>query len=73
VQLGLSRISSRALDHFERESEVFFERVRSGYLTRARAAPTRIRRIDASGSVGDVQRQIAECLVGLLTSAGAAK
>jgi dTMP kinase len=72
VQLGLSRISNRALDHFERETEAFFERVRSGYLTRAGTAPQRIRRIDASGSIGDVQRQIAECLAELLASAGAA-
>jgi dTMP kinase len=71
VQVGLSRISSRSLDHFERESETFFERVRDGYQTRARAAPRRIRRIDASGSIGEVQRQIAESLAELLASAGA--
>jgi dTMP kinase len=52
------RISARSLDHFEREQRPFFERVREAYLELHAAEPQRIKLIDASLSLGDVQRQI---------------
>ena len=50
VATGLARARARAHapDRFETEQGVFFERVRSGYLTRAALDPQRIRVIDAS-------------------------
>ncbi|MBB1089030.1 dTMP kinase [Lysobacter sp. SG-8] len=49
VEVGLARIQGRGgMDRIESEHTAFFERVRAGYLERARAAPGRIRVIDAS-------------------------
>jgi dTMP kinase len=50
VEVGLARAQRRAHggDRFEDETRRFFERVRSGYLAVARAAPERCRVIDAS-------------------------
>jgi dTMP kinase len=63
VEVGLARAGKRgAADRFEQENMEFFERVRKGYLQRARAEPLRIRVVDASGTVSEVQGQIAEAL-----------
>ncbi len=50
VRVGLERMQARrgAVDRFEIESAQFFERVRNRYLELARAAPQRIRIIDAT-------------------------
>ena len=50
VSEGRARIRGRRADRFERESNEFFERIRTAYLDRARAAPERYRIIDASDS-----------------------
>ena len=62
-ELARARIAqTRALDRFEREQLAFFERVRAGYLDRARSHPERIRLIDASESVEAIQRRLAAIL-----------
>ncbi len=53
---------ARALDKFEQEQGLFFERVRAAYLERARQFPQRIHVIDASRSVESIR----ETLAGLL-------
>jgi dTMP kinase len=58
VEVGLSRIAGRPHDHFEREGEPFFERVRQTYLDLAAADPGRIHTVDASGSPDSVRRAI---------------
>jgi len=50
--------SGKTLDRFEREEQVFFDRVRGAYLTRAKADPDRIRVIDASGDAAAVRRLV---------------
>ncbi len=62
-QLARARIAdTRELDRFEREQLAFFERVRAGYLDRARANPHRFRIIDAAQSVETIQQNLAQIL-----------
>lgn len=59
VKLGLARAQQRAeLDRFESEKLDFFERVRAAYLERAAADSSRIKVIDASQSLKQVQCDI---------------
>jgi dTMP kinase len=53
-------------DRFELEDRAFFERVRGGYLARARLDPGRIKLIDASRPLVNVQSEIAAALAGLM-------
>jgi dTMP kinase len=59
LDVGASRISARALDHFEREQRPFFDRVRTAYLALAAEQPARIKIIDAALPLEQVQQQIA--------------
>ena len=61
VPTGLARARARAAaatDRFEAETVNFFEKVRAGYLTIARAEPARVRVIDAAAPLPEVLRQI---------------
>ncbi len=67
VELGLSRAAARQqLDRFEEEKAVFFDKVRAVYQQRAEAEPKRYRRIDASLSIDEVQKQIHHVLARFL-------
>lgn len=56
VEVGLARAAARGtLDRFEREGLAFFNAVRSTYLERAKAEPSRYLVLDASRSLQDVQ------------------
>jgi dTMP kinase len=57
--VGRARAGSiKVPDRFERESEAFFERVREGYLQRARSAPQRVRVVDASRGIDAIQTEL---------------
>jgi dTMP kinase len=60
VEVGQQRVLSRnqGVDRFEQEKVDFFEKIRSCYLQRAADEPERIRVIDASQSIEDIQRQL---------------
>jgi dTMP kinase len=66
VTLGLERVRQRSgaapTDRFEEEPARFFERVREAYLDLARGEPQRIRIVNASGTVQEVQAQVASVL-----------
>jgi dTMP kinase len=66
VDVGLERSrkrdAGRTADRFERERAEFFERVRGGYLLRARAEPERIAVIDAAAAMDEVTARIIEVL-----------
>lgn len=63
IEVGMARARKRGpMDRFEREQDEFFSRVRRAYLTRARREPRRIARVDASGTLGSVQAEIAGLL-----------
>ncbi|HEX6999068.1 MAG TPA: dTMP kinase [Gammaproteobacteria bacterium] len=57
-EVGAGRIRGRRPDHFEREDRAFFTRVRDAYLALAREQPGRIKVLDASRPLEEVQRDI---------------
>jgi dTMP kinase len=60
-EIGRQRANSaRRADRFEQEREEFFACVRAAYLRRARENPARIRVIEASQSIVQIQRQLSE-------------
>ncbi|PCJ30582.1 MAG: dTMP kinase [Gammaproteobacteria bacterium] len=68
VELGQQRVLSRnqGIDRFEQEKVDFFEKVRACYLARAKAEPERIKVIDASQSIADIEVQLSKILLSLL-------
>jgi dTMP kinase len=64
VETGLTRAAERraTFDRFESRDRDFLERVRHAYLERAASEPKRIRTIDASRPLGEVERSIAAVL-----------
>jgi dTMP kinase len=55
-EIGLQRAKARgALDRFEQEAQAFFERVREGYLNRAKLDPKRYVIVDAAQPLPKVQ------------------
>jgi dTMP kinase len=70
VAVGLGRAGARhdaGPDRFESERQEFFERVRDAYLARARREPHRIRIVDASGTIDEVQTAVRAALAPLLS------
>ncbi len=58
---GMARARSRGvLDRFEREDATFYERVRQGYLNRAKLAPDRYVVVNAEQDLPSVQRSLDE-------------
>ena len=49
---------NQSLDRFEQEKQDFFNRVRAAYLLRAETFPLRIRIIDSSRNVNDIQTEL---------------
>ena len=71
VEQGLKRLGERGEpDRIEKENREFFVTVREAYLKRAEKEPERIRRVDASGSLQEVQEQIGQTLDSFLNSHG---
>jgi len=61
---GRKRARRRARsDRFEREKEAYHRRVRAAYLRRAREHPRRVRVIDASGSIPEVNKILEKILL----------
>jgi dTMP kinase len=66
LETGRARISARTHDHFEREREPFFERVRAAYLERAARDPNRIKVVNAALPLDAVRAQIEALLAQLV-------
>ena len=67
--VGLGRARQRsglAADRFEAETEVFFTKVRDGYLELARREPHRVRVIDAALELEQVKAQVVKILESLV-------
>jgi dTMP kinase len=66
VELGQERVVQRQhQDRLDKESLIFHQKVRDGFLERASADPERIKIVDASQSLEAVQKQIEEQLLQL--------
>ena len=66
VDVGWPSAARGRLDRFEQEGMRFFEAVRSAYLQRAEAAPSRYRVIDAGQALNAVQRDVEALIPELL-------
>lgn len=63
IETAFKRVARRGeADRFEQEKTDFFDKVRAGYLDRARQEPNRFAVVDASQSIDAVQRSIASVL-----------
>lgn len=63
IEIGMKRASERSEpDRIEQEKNNFFESVRQTYLNMAKDAPQRYRVIDASQTLDNVQKDIAQAL-----------
>ena len=58
------------LDRIETEELSFFERVRQGYLSQAKAEPQRYRVVDAAQTIASVESQLDGFLAPLLVTVG---
>ncbi len=66
IEVGLARAKHRGgSDRMEREALAFYQRIREAYLRLAEQEPQRIKIIDASLPLADVQTSIAHYLDGL--------
>ena len=71
VETGIERAGKRsAPDRFEKEAMDFFHKVRQGYLQIAADEPERVRVIDASPALEQVQQQISTVLEDYLVAHG---
>lgn len=69
VETGLARMAARGKpDRIESESLAFFERARAAYLQRAKDDPDRFVVVDASCSLDDVGREVANAVQSLIDS-----
>ena len=50
--------TARTLDRFESEDQAFFERVRAAYAKIAQEEPGRVKRIDGSGSIEQIRKEL---------------
>lgn len=58
-EVGKARTqAAREPDRFEQEGRAFFDRVREGYLRRAREDNRRVRIIDATGTLEDIKQAV---------------
>ncbi len=66
VSVSVERLASaRAPDKFERESQNFFENIRSSYLERASEYPARFQIIDANRPLADVESSVKEVILSI--------
>lgn len=70
VEVGQQRVLSRnqGVDRFEQEKVEFFQKIRQRYLERALQEPSRIKVIDASKSIVDIEVQLTAQLDNLLVN-----
>jgi dTMP kinase len=70
VELGQQRVISRKenIDRFEQEKTDFFQKIRDCYLQRSQQEPNRIKVIDASKSITEIEIQLSSILDKLISA-----
>jgi dTMP kinase len=70
VELGQQRVISRKenIDRFEQEKTDFFQKIRDCYLQRSLQEPNRIKVIDASKSITEIEIQLSSILDKLISA-----
>jgi dTMP kinase len=70
VELGQQRVIARkgTIDRFEQEKTNFFQKIRDCYLHRSQQEPNRIKVIDASKSINDIETQLSTILDKLISA-----
>jgi dTMP kinase len=63
VEVALGRLPQTSKDRFESENKAYFERVRAGYLQRAKSEARRMRVIDAQKTVPEVKKEVEDILI----------
>ncbi len=66
IDLSRERMKDRTLDYFEREDDSFYHKIREGYLKLANANKGRIKIINASQSIENVNAEINSYLESLI-------
>jgi len=66
IDLSRERMKDRTLDYFEREDDSFYHKIRNGYLKLANANKERIKIINASQSIENVNAEINSYLEALI-------
>lgn len=68
VEVGQARVNSRKgeNDRFEQEKSAFFQDIRDCYLQRAQQEPHRLKVIDSSKSIDQIEAQLISILSGIL-------
>ena len=70
VEVGMARANKRgALDRFEQEQQLFFDKVRAAYLSMAEKHADRYRVVDAALSLDQVQSALAVIIEEMITRA----
>ena len=70
LDVSVSRVDARGeRDRFENEKLAFYEKIRSGYLEMAKKQPARVKIIDATKSISDVQSSIKQYIDNLIEKA----
>jgi len=70
VAVGLTRTQNKTLDRLEQEALNFHQKVREAYLQLARRAPKRIKVLDGTLSVEELQKKINKIVVDFLEKKG---
>ena len=70
VEVGQQRVIARKgmIDRFEQEKTDFFQKIRDCYLQRSQQEPNRIKVIDASKSISDIELQLKTLLDELISA-----
>jgi dTMP kinase len=68
AQVGQQRVARiKTPDRFERENAEFFARVRNAYIERMKESPQRFVRVDGTGTIADIQQELAQNFAAVLS------